>query len=290
MVHLVLLGFGLIGGSIARALAVREPRAWRVTAWSRTQGSPARALRDGVIAEIASDPLEALAGADLVVLAASPAANLALVDRVGHAVVAAGGLLSDVTSVQSAMATRAAAVPGLRFVGGHPMSGRDRHGYAAADPELFVDRPWVVLPGPLATDADRDLVWRLASACGALPMALEPGVHDRAVAAISHVPLLAAVALVEAAAASPESSIAWRLAAQGWRDATRLARGNGELGAGILATNAAAVAEALRRYRHELDAWQARLDALAISEDPVAAVPGLAADLGRTAARLDRAT
>ena len=288
--RLAILGLGLIGGSIARALAVREPGAWHVTAWSRTLDGPRRAVEEGVVADAVSDATAAIAGADLVVLAASPAANLALVERLGPALAAAGGLLTDVTSVQAPIAARAAAVPGLRFVGGHPMSGRERRGYAAADAALFVDRPWVVLPGPRASGGDVDLVRRLARACGAHPLELEPGVHDRAVAAISHVPLLAAVALVEAAVSAPDWPVARSLAAQGWRDATRLARGDAELGAGILAMNASAIAEALRRYRHELERWQVRLDALVAAGDPAAAVPGLAADLARTAAHIEPAT
>ena len=288
--RLAILGLGLIGGSIARALAIREPGAWHVTAWSRSSDGPRRAGEEGVVAAAVSDALAAIAGADLVVLAASPAANLALVERVGPALAAAGGLLTDVTSVQAPIAARAAAVPGLRFVGGHPMSGRERRGYAAADAALFVDRPWVVLPGPRASGGDVELMRRLARACGAHPLELEPRVHDRAVAAISHLPLLAAVALVEAAASAPDWPAARSLAAQGWRDATRLARGDAVLGAGILATNAGAIAEALRRYRHELERWQIRIDALVAAEDPAAAVPGLAADLARTAAHIEPAT
>jgi prephenate dehydrogenase len=238
-----------------------------------------------VIAAVAEDPGTAAGDAQLVILAASPVANVGLVARVGPAIVAAGGLLTDVTGVQLPMAAAAAAVPGLRFVGGHPMSGREARGYLAASPDLFVDRPWAVLPGALATSADVDLVQRLARACGARTLELDPAAHDRAVATISHLPLLSSVALVEAAAAGPERDLAHRLAAQGWRDATRLARGDPELGAGMLALNAAAVAEALQGFRARLEAWQARLDAIARSGDPAADVESIAADLSDAAAR-----
>lgn len=283
MVRLAILGFGLIGGSIARALATREPGGWRIRAWSRSLAAPERALREGIVADVATEPVAACADADLVLLAASPAANTGLVALVGPAIAAAGGLLTDVTGVQRAMVAAAGRVPGLRFVGGHPLSGRETRGYGAASADLFVDRPWAVLPGPSASAADVDLVRRLALACGARPLELDAVAHDRAVATISHLPLLAAVALVEAAAILPGSGLAAHLAAGGWRDATRLAKGDPDLGAGMLALNADLAGEALRGYRARLEAWQERLARIAASADPGAAVEALAAELAAVA-------
>lgn len=283
MVRLAILGFGLIGGSVARALAERDPNGWRVTAWSRSAAAPRQALREAVIAVVADDPVEAAADADLVLLAASPAANVRLVAQVGPVVAASGGLLSDVTGVQAPMAAAATAVEGLRFVGGHPLSGREMRGYGAASGDLFVDRPWAVLAGARATSADLDLVRGLALSCGARPIEMDAAAHDHAVAVISHLPLLSSVALVEALAADPDAGLAQRLAAQGWRDTTRLAHGDPELGAGMLVLNAAAVAAALRRHRARLEAWQARLDEIAASADPAAAVGPVMAELAAAA-------
>jgi prephenate dehydrogenase len=263
MTRLAILGFGLIGGSIAQALDARRPGTWAITAWSRSAAAPQAALDAGLLSAVAHDAAAAARDADLTLLAASPRANIALVGRVGPAVVKGGGVLTDVSSVQAPMAVAAASVPGLRMVGGHPMSGRERPGYEAADPELFVDRPWVVVPGPAAGDSDLALVERLALDCGARPVRLEAAAHDAAVALISHLPLVVASALVETATGGPDWPLARSLAAQGWRDSTRVARGDPELGAGMLALNAANVAAALRRQCAVLDAWQVRLDALA---------------------------
>ena len=259
MVRLSLLGFGLIGGSIARALAERDPASWVVTAWSRTREDAARGLADGVLAAVASDPESAADASDLTVLAASPTANLELVDRVGPVVARAGGLLSDVSSVQGPIAARAEAVAGLRFVGGHPMSGHERRGYAASDAALFVGRPWVVLPGRAAGPGDVALVRRLAEAVGARPIQLDALLHDRAVAWVSHLPLLASISLVEAATAVEGWDAARLLAAQGWRDMTRLARTDPDLAAGIIALNAAALVESAQGYRAALDGWLQQL-------------------------------
>jgi prephenate dehydrogenase len=261
-VRVAIIGFGLIGGSVALALA-RNAARWQVTAWSPTLAAPRRALARGVVAAVAPDPETASRSAELVLLAAPVLANLDLVDRLGPSLADTDATLSDVSSTQSAIAARAARFAGLHFVGGHPMSGRERRGYGAARPDLFDDRPWAVLPSPAARPLDLARVRSLAEACGARPLELDPERHDQAVAAVSHLPLLASVALVEAVGGSPEWATARQLAAQGWRDMTRLAKGDPELGAGIIVTNARHLSPWLRRYRAALDGWQLRLDGLA---------------------------
>ena len=175
-------------------------------------------------------------------------------------------VITDVASTKAAVVA-AGTGHGLRFVGGHPMAGRETSGYQAASADLFVDRPWVVVP----TDPD-DLpavvaVETLAVASRARPIRMDAATHDLAVAAISHLPLIVAAALVEAVAgrdAGGVSPAGWpvarSLAASGWRDMTRLARGDVAMGAGIAATNAPAIATRLRELRDVLDGWLAELE------------------------------
>ena len=149
------------------------------------------ALADGVIGRAPATLGETVDGADLVVLAAPPLECLDLLDELGGALagaLAAGATITDVASTKAVVIERADRL-GLRFVGGHPMAGRDATGYAAAEADLFVDRPWVVCPGANAAPSDVDRVERLARATGAHPIRLDPAAHDRAVAAISHAPL-----------------------------------------------------------------------------------------------------
>ena len=168
--------------------------------------------------------------------------------------------MSDVASTKRAIVERADRL-GLRFVGGHPLAGREAAGYDAANADLFVDRPWVVCPGAGAEPGDVDRVERLARACGARPIELDPGVHDAAAATISHVPLVVSAALVEAMTGRPAWPTASNLTAGGWRDMTRLSRGDPEMGAGIGTTNAAEVAAGVRAVRDVLDSWLSTLDA-----------------------------
>ena len=269
--RVAIVGFGLIGGSVALALGARHPGQWQVTAWSPSLAGPRRALARGVVAAVAPDPETAARSAELVLLAAPLLANLDLVDRLGPRLAETDATLSDVSSTQSVIAARAARIPGLHFVGGHPMSGRERRGYGAARADLFEGRPWAVLPSPSARPLDLTRVRSLAEACGARPLELDTERHDQAVAAVSHLPLLASVALAESVAGSSEWATARQLAAQGWRDMTRLARGDAELGAGILVTNARHVAPWLQRYRAALEGWQVTLDGLADGEANVPA-------------------
>lgn len=260
--HVALLGLGLIGGSIARALAAADGAGagHRVVAWTPGGDGPRRALAAGVIDAAAGDPGTAVAGADLVVLAAPPLACADLLRRLGADLqpsLAAGATVTDVASTKGFLATTARAA-GVPYVGGHPMAGRETSGFEAADAELFRGHPWVI--GEAVGGGDPALVRSLAVACGARPVAIEAETHDRLVAGISHLPLLTSVALVEAVAGSGGTTAddwpaAAALAASGWRDTTRLARGDVTMGAEIAVTNAEALAARLRAYRDRLDEW-----------------------------------
>ena len=266
-VHVTFLGFGLIGGSVA--LALREVGGWTAAAWSPSGAGPARAIEAGVVDAAPSRLDDALADADLVVLAAPPTACLALLDRLSGEVRTAlpgSAVVTDVASTKALLVARALANR-LRFVGGHPMAGRETSGFHAATADLFVGRPWVVVPGDPADTVAIERVETLARATGALPVRMDAATHDAAVALISHLPIVVAAALVEAAAGAAgepppaDWPTAVALAASGWRDATRLARGDAEMGAGIAATNAVALAARVRAFRDRLDAWLALLEA-----------------------------
>ena len=169
-------------------------------------------------------------------------------------------VITDVASTKVAIVDRAGSL-GLRFIGGHPMAGREMSGYAASSADLFVDRPWVIVPTDDVAAVER--VEALATATGARPRRMTADIHDEAVAAISHLPLLAAAAIVEAVAGGSDRagrSEAAELAASGWRDITRLARGEPEMGAGIVATNAPAVAARVRDLMAALEGWLAELE------------------------------
>jgi prephenate dehydrogenase len=263
------LGFGLIAGSIARAVrAGPEGPAWTMAAWSPSGEGPGQALADGTIDLAAATAAEAVRGADLVVLAAPVPACLAAMDQLRASlgtVLPETAVITDVASTKAALTERANEL-GLRYVGGHPMAGLEAAGYRAGRADLFRDRPWAVVPGRLAGAADIDRVEALVEACGARPIRIDADTHDRAVAGVSHLPLLLSAALVEAVAgptaedAPADWAAASQLAASGWRDMTRLARGDPAMGAGIAVTNASALAIRLRELQAVLERWGSDLE------------------------------
>ena len=283
--RIAFLGLGLIGGSIALALREAGSPA-RLVAWTPTLAGPEEALRAGAIDEVAVVPEAAIAGAGLVILAGPP---LDVVELLGAGAtagpwgsLAAGAVVTDVTSTK-ARVIEAAGAGEIPFVGGHPMAGRETSGFGAATADLFVGRPWVVVDGDAATEGGVALVEALALAVGAWPVRMAAEAHDQAVAAISHLPLVAAAALVDAVTADPSTwGTAATLAASGWRDMTRLARGDVDMGAGILATNRRAVVDQLRAYRAAIDAWIGALDADADAETLRAQLAAARAALERT--------
>ncbi len=266
--RVALLGFGLIGGSIARSLR-RHGGEWTIAAWSPSGDGPARAQADDIVDIAWASPGDAVRDAEVIVLAGPALATLELIDDLGRGGLAGAmrpdAVVTDVASTKRMVVARADAA-GLRFVGGHPMAGREASGYEASAADLFDGKAWVVVPGARASSDDRERVERLARACGARPVEMTAAEHDSAVAAISHLPLVVAAALVEAVAGAgdggdrPEWPAAASLAASGWQGITRLARGDVVMGAGIIATNAPAIAPRIRDLRDALDAWLRELE------------------------------
>jgi prephenate dehydrogenase len=286
--RIAFVGFGLIGGSVAMALRAAGSTA-HLAASSPAGNGPAEGLRLGLLDEAPRNVAALLDGAGLVILAGPP---MSVIQHVGHLGgplrdrLAPGATITDVASTK-ALIVATAEDARLPFVGGHPMAGRETSGVGAATADLFEGRPWVVSPAESAAARDVERVEALATAVGARPLRMSPLDHDLAVAAISHLPLIAAAALVESVAGDADRWPAAReLAASGWRDMTRLARGDADMGAGILATNARPIAGWLRDYRDALDAWLAELDRIADEAAP--AVPE-AASVTRLRARLEGA-
>jgi prephenate dehydrogenase len=240
-----IVGLGLVGGSLARAL-VR--RGYRVTGIDRPivvrRALAARAIARG------ATRAEAAASSELVVLAAPPAANLRLLRRLAR-VAPPGLVLTDVSSVKRAIVREATRL-GLRgFVGGHPMAGSEKRGFAASSAGLFAGATWWLVPSRSA-EANR-AVRALVRDAGARPVTTDAATHDRALAFLSHAPQLVAWALVEAARSDRVARPHLRHAGPGFRDMTRLARSPRRLWKDILLANRGEVGRALAALARALE-------------------------------------
>lgn len=269
-VHVI--GTGLIGASIGLALRGVDADV-TLQDQSETSVALARDLGAGrITGEIAPG---------LVVIAAPPdvAPRLVLdaLERWPEAVV------TDVTSVKQViladLVRTGAALD--RYVGSHPMAGRERSGAISARADLFEGRAWVLCPHEAADPLATDLVARLARAAGAAVTTLSPHDHDAAVAAVSHVPQLAASLVAARLEHLSEQAIG--LAGQGVRDVTRIAASDPGLWTQILSGNAPAVADVLREISDDLGRVVTALDALG-REVNVADAPGARAVLARSIA------
>ena len=162
-------------------------------------------------------------------------------------------VVTDVASVKTGILTtlRAAGADLGKYVGGHPMAGRERSGAVAARGDLFLGRPWVLSPAPDAAEAAATRVRRLALALGATPVLMPADEHDEAVALVSHLPQIAASLVAARLRHAPDAAVT--LAGQGLRDVTRIAASDPALWAQILAANAGPVATVLTELRSDLD-------------------------------------
>jgi prephenate dehydrogenase len=254
-----IVGLGLMGGSLALAWHAAGAT-WRVIGVDRSPETLVAAQAAVTLAAATADLAEGVAAADVVVLATPVRTILRLLPEVGrHA--RRGALVLDLGSSKAEICAALADLPaGLEPVGGHPMCGREQAGFMAADPELYRDRPFVLCPLPRTSPDALARAQRLVVAAGARPLLADPAAHDAAVAAISHLPYAAAAALVSAVADSG-TSLAWSLAASGFRDTTRVAASSVDVMLDALLTNQRAVLDSLADLAAQLEYLRAALAA-----------------------------
>ncbi|NRQ34373.1 prephenate dehydrogenase [Nonomuraea sp. NN258] len=251
----LVVGTGLIGTSVALALRQKDVR---VLLADRDQGAVRLARELGAGEEWQPERGEPV---DLAVIAVPPAHvadELLELQRRGTA-----AAYTDVASVKAEPIERAAELGCdlSAYVASHPLAGREKSGPGAARADLFLGRPWALCPTPQAAPAAKAAVLRLVELCGANPVEVDAGDHDRAVAVVSHAPHVAASAV--AARLADATEVALGLAGQGVRDVTRIAGGDPGLWLGILSGNASPVAEVLEAVAHDLAEAATALRALA---------------------------
>ena len=176
-------------------------------------------------------------------------------------------VVTDVASVKERVVAEVRARAGAgarRYVGSHPMAGRERSGAAAADSDLFAGRPWVVVGQDSASEAEL-VIRNLAVDVGSTPVRMGAAEHDAAVAAVSHMPQLIASLVAARLEALGESALA--LSGQGLRDVTRIAASDPRLWSAIIVGNAGPVADLLRQISADLGELIEGIEAAACEPD-----------------------
>jgi arogenate dehydrogenase (NADP+) len=253
-----IVGLGLIGGSIGLDL---RSRGFDVFGVSSRQQTCDRAQARGVVND-ASTHLSLMAAADVVFIC-TPLGSIEPIVRDLVPYLSPDTIVTDVGSVKTPIVQ---AVSSLwpNFVGGHPMAGTAESGIEAAVPDLFVGRPYVLTPQAQTPAAAVDRVEEIARLLGASVYRCSPLDHDRAVAWISHLPLVASATLVAAGVREGDRHIvnlAQNLASSGFRDTSRVGGGNPELGVMVAKYNREELLRSLSIYRDCLDEFISDIEA-----------------------------
>jgi len=255
--RLAIVGTGLIGASVG--LAAKRAGVEQIAGFDPDPAALAVAREHGAVDSAAATPAEAVAAAELVIVAAPvadlPARVLELLELVGDACT-----VSDVGSTKSAVC--AAAARDNRFIGGHPVCGSETSGPEYASADIFEGATWFLTPQD-GTDPDRyRMLHGFVAALGAQPVAIDPAAHDRLVALTSHLPHALSNLLVnQAGSTRVEGHEPLASAGGSLRDMTRVAGANPRIWVDIFLENSGPLREALAEHRRLIEQLETALAA-----------------------------
>jgi len=256
--RVALIGIGLIGSSLARALRRDSPET-EIVACARRQETLSAVRRLALADTTTDDPAAAVAGADLVVIATPLSAYSEIGERIAP-VLQEGTILTDVGSVKQAVIRDLQPhVPrGVHFVPGHPVAGTEHSGPEAGFAELFRDRWCILTPSPETEPEAVAAVGRMWRNCGMRVVTMSADHHDKVLAMTSHLPHLIAYTIVGTATNLEESlkSEVIEFSASGFRDFTRIAASDPVMWRDIFLNNREAVLEIVQRFTEDLTALQ----------------------------------
>jgi arogenate dehydrogenase (NADP+) len=245
-----IVGLGLIGGSLALDL---RPKGYRILGVSRKEETCRAAIARGIVDD-ASTHLSFLATADVIFICTPISLILPTVKQlIPH--LSERGILTDVGSVKKPIVEEISEI-WPNFVGGHPMAGTAESGLDAAISNLFVGRPYVLTPVETTPPEAVKTVEEIARSLGSQIYFCTPEDHDRAVAWISHLPVMVSAGLIASCISESNGlvlKLAQNLASSGFKDTSRVGGGNPELGVMMARYNRGELLRSLQQYRQNLD-------------------------------------
>ncbi|HEB54797.1 MAG TPA: prephenate dehydrogenase/arogenate dehydrogenase family protein [Gammaproteobacteria bacterium] len=251
--RLCLIGVGLIGGSLLRALR-RADVVDEIVGCGRSRESLQSALKLGVIDHIEQDPAKAVLAADMVVLAVPLGAMQGIFSAIAPAL-AADAVLTDVGSAKGSVvraAEQAFSELPSGFVPAHPIAGTEKSGVEASFAELFDGRRVILTPTAQSSPAAVRQTRAMWQACGAEVIEMDVAHHDEVLAATSHLPHMLAYSLVDMLARRDDSQEIFDYAAGGFRDFTRIASSDPTMWHDIALANEDALATLLEQFSLDL--------------------------------------
>lgn len=249
------IGFGLIGGSVARALRKIYPDS-RILAYNYYETKPhprlEEAVKDGILSNITTS-LEDFHHCDVVFLCAPVIKNVAYLQKIAP-FVKDDCIITDVGSVKTNIYEEIQEL-GLdrQFVGGHPMTGSEKIGYNYSDENILIDKYYLLTPTPSTNPDYTSWMEEFVKAAGSLCMILDPVTHDQITSGISHVPHVIAACLVNTVAARDHDGNYAKLAAGGFHSVTRISSSSPEMWENICVTNKTEITRFLDEYIESLN-------------------------------------
>ncbi len=242
------IGFGLIGGSIAKGIKRRCPDV-KIMAYMRTRTKLEQAQTDGIVDVILDEVGPALLECDLIFLCTPVEFNAGYLEAV-RPFLKPGAILTDVGSTKGNIHQMVQNL-GMEncFIGGHPMAGSEKSGYEHATDHLLENAYYIITPEAGSSQIDIDRIVAVAKTIGSIPIVLDYNEHDRIVAAISHLPHLVASSLVNLVrdSDSPQAYMK-QLAAGGFKDITRIASSSPEMWEQICMANTDNIIQMMESY------------------------------------------
>ncbi len=256
--HIVVIGLGLIGGSLGLALHEAHEPGWDVIGYVRRPELAAQMLSLGVVDRVETNLRQVVQEADVVVVATPVVAVRDVLSQISSSV-PRGCVVTDTASTKFEVMKWAEELlpPTVNFIGGHPMAGKETYGVQAAEASLFRERMWCLTPSRRASPASVKQITSILSKVGAIPLVMDAREHDNLVAGISHLPMLLSAALTSVTTSSSSWQAMSRLAASGYRDLTRLAAGSPEVNSDICITNKEAIVSWIDQFIDELEEYRA---------------------------------
>ena len=258
---LCIVGIGLIGGSLARALRV-VGYAHEIVGYGRSVGNLQQAVELGVIDRAEVSLTDAVRHADMVVLAVPVGSMAEILGVVGPAL-GDRAIMTDVGSVKGSVIAAARGALGQRFahfVPGHPLAGTEQSGVAASQADLFQGRRVILSPEPETDATATASVRAMWEAAGAEVATLSAVDHDRILAVSSHLPHMLAYCLMDMVVRHDDHRAILECAASGFRDTTRIAGSDPVMWRDICLANRDALLAALRQYHDDLGALAAAIE------------------------------
>ena len=252
--RMVILGLGLIGGSLAKAAKERGLVA-EVVAWGHREASLKLGVELGVIDRYSLELSEAVAGADIIVIATPTQISEQMIHQLAEIGVG-DSIITDVASVKGNLVAAAEAAFGCvpaTMVLAHPIAGSEKSSVTAAKSDLFENHRVILTPNEQTDPAALSLVTTLWQAVGAEVVSMDVEEHDHVLAATSHLPHVLAYSLVDALVTMEDRREVFRFAAGGLRDFTRIASSSPQMWQEIVMANREAVLESIEGFLSHLN-------------------------------------